>query len=114
MEKKGLGRGLSALLADVGPDTPRPSASLGSGQRMVSVDRIHPNPDQPRRTFDEADMQELAASVREKGVIQPLILRRHPTERDEFEIVAGERRWRAAQLANLHEVPASIRELDDT
>lgn len=111
MEKKGLGRGLSALLADVGP-APRADAAA-AGQRVVPIDRIVANPDQPRRAFDDKDLQDLAASIREKGVIQPLILRPHPRDPDAYQIVAGERRWRAAQLAEVHELPAVIRELDD-
>lgn len=123
MEKKGLGRGLSALLADVAPampNVPQPAApeSRGpearTGVRTVPIDRIHANPNQPRRTFDERELQDLAASIREKGVIQPLILRPHPERADSFEIVAGERRWRAAQIAALHELPAVVRALDDT
>jgi ParB family chromosome partitioning protein len=111
MEKKGLGRGLSALLADVGPEASRPAGV--PGQRPIPVDRIRPNPDQPRRAFDERDLADLAASIREKGVIQPLILRPHPADPNGYEIVAGERRWRAAQLAGVHELPAVVRELDD-
>lgn len=120
MERKGLGRGLSALLADVAPAAPGPdkpasgAAPAASGQRAVPIDRIRANPNQPRRSFEDKDLQELAASIREKGVIQPLILRPHPSEAETFEIVAGERRWRAAQLAGVHELPAVIRELDDT
>lgn len=120
MEKKGLGRGLSALLADVAPAPEPVQAAAGAapappaaGQRMVPIDRIVANPHQPRRTFAEAELNELAASIREKGVIQPLILRPHPKDVNGFEIVAGERRWRAAQLAAVHEVPAVVRELDD-
>jgi ParB family transcriptional regulator, chromosome partitioning protein len=123
MEKKGLGRGLSALLADVAPAMPgappppatasEPAGGRG-GVRVVPIDRIRANPNQPRRSFDDGDLQELAASIREKGVIQPLILRPHPEAADSFEIVAGERRWRAAQIAALHELPAVVRELDDT
>jgi len=113
MEKKGLGRGLSALLADVGPPAQRLSPA-GTGQRIVPIDQIRANPDQPRRSFDEKEMADLVASIREKGVIQPLILRPHPTDPGAFEIVAGERRWRAAQLASLHELPAVVRDLDDT
>lgn len=114
MDKKGLGRGLSALLADVAPDPARPpQAAPISGQRMVPIDRIRANPNQPRRVFDDKDLQDLAASIREKGVIQPLVLRPHPDDPGGFQIVAGERRWRAAQLANVHELPAVIRELDD-
>ena len=114
-ERKGLGRGLSALMADVdaaptptAPDAPRKAETL------IDVARISPNPDQPRRTFTEDALNELAASIREKGVIQPLILRRNPRDAAGYEIVAGERRWRAAQRAQLHEVPAIVRELDDT
>ncbi|PZQ52519.1 MAG: chromosome partitioning protein ParB [Rhodovulum sulfidophilum] len=117
MEKKGLGRGLSALLADVAPatrsfdDAPTPPPA---GQRTLPIERIKPNPNQPRRDFSEKDLQDLASSIREKGVIQPLILRPHPSEPEIFEIVAGERRWRAAQLAQVHELPVLVRELDDT
>lgn len=107
-EKRGLGRGLTALMGDVSP------AGDGRAERHVAVDRIHPNPDQPRRNFDEASMEELAASIRSKGVIQPLVLRAHPAIPDAYQIVAGERRWRAAQRAQVHSVPAVIRELDDT
>ncbi|MFO1107313.1 MAG: ParB/RepB/Spo0J family partition protein [Amaricoccus sp.] len=112
MEKKGLGRGLSALLADVAPEAPRVGAP--SPGRPIPIEQIRPNPNQPRRDFSEKDLQDLANSIREKGVIQPLILRVHPSDSAAFEIVAGERRWRAAQLANLHELPAIVRELDDT
>lgn len=112
--RKGLGRGLSALLADVGPapaeDTPRRAPADSS----VPIERIRPNPAQPRRDFDERELEELAASIREKGVIQPLILRPHPVEPETWEIVAGERRWRAAQRAGIHALPAVIRNLDDT
>ena len=116
LEKKGLGRGLSALLADIGPqDTPEPVASPApAGDRLIPIDRIRANPNQPRRTFDERELQELAASVRERGVIQPLLLRPHPEQDGEYQIVAGERRWRAAQLAGIHALPAVIRSLDDT
>jgi ParB family chromosome partitioning protein len=116
MEKKGLGRGLSALLADAGPmdEAPRAAAASAAAADTVPIDRIRPNPDQPRRDFDEKDLDDLAASIREKGVIQPLILRRHPGGGDEFQIVAGERRWRAAQRAGLHDLPAVVRELSDS
>ena len=67
---------------------------------MIPIDRIQANPDQPRRSFDEKDLQDLAASIREKGVIQPLILRPHPKDPGGYQIVAGERRWRAAQIAS--------------
>ena len=114
-ERRGLGRGLSALMADVDTAAPQqPSVEPRKAETFIAVDRIRANPDQPRRTFTEAALAELTASVREKGVIQPLILRRDPSDADRFEIVAGERRWRAAQRAQLHEVPAIVRELDDT
>jgi ParB family chromosome partitioning protein len=79
---------------------------------MYAIEKIRPNPNQPRRTFDEAALATLADSIRQKGVIQPLILR--PTADGTYEIVAGERRWRAAQIAQLHEIPAIVRDFDDT
>jgi ParB family chromosome partitioning protein len=120
MEKKGLGRGLSALLADVAPaeageaDAPAGPAAPAAPDRMIPIELVRPNPNQPRRHFGERDLEELAASIREKGVIQPLILRPHPDDEGAFEIVAGERRWRAAQMAEVHELPAVVRALDDT
>jgi len=114
-ERRGLGRGLSALMADVQTQTPEAaSARPARADQMVPVERIAPNPDQPRRAFDDERLRELAESIREKGVIQPLILRRHPSQDGQYQIVAGERRWRAAQLAQLHEVPALIRDYDNT
>src|SRR6056297_544481 len=114
-ERRGLGRGLSALMADV--DT-APSRSESRGPRRaeatVAVDKVFPNPDQPRRTFTEDALKELAASIQEKGVIQPLIVRPRPGHDGDYEIVAGERRWRASQRAQLHEIPVIIRDLDDT
>ena len=112
MEKKGLGRGLSALLSDV-PDQTKPK-DIRPHERSVPIEKIRPNPSQPRRDFNEKELQDLAESIREKGIIQPLILRPCPGHDDEFEIVAGERRWRAAQLANLHELPVIVRDLNDT
>ena len=114
-ERRGLGRGLSALMADV--DTP-PNRSASRAPRKaeatIPVDKIFPNPDQPRRTFTEEALKELSASIQAKGVIQPLIVRPRPNQQGEYEIVAGERRWRASQRAQLHEVPVIVRELDDT
>lgn len=112
--RKGLGRGLSALLADVGPSPVEEMPRRPPADAAIPIDRIRPNPNQPRREFDERDLEDLAASIREKGVIQPLILRPHPTEPEAWEIVAGERRWRAAQRAGIHALPAVVRELDDT
>lgn len=112
---RGLGRGLSALMADVAIDQ---SDDTRSGTKrpdqVVAVERIRPNPDQPRRTFDADALSDLAASIREKGVIQPLIVRVAPEDATLFEIVAGERRWRAAQMAQLHELPVLVRDFNDT
>ncbi len=114
-EKRGLGRGLSALMGDVGADSQRVRDSgPQQADRKIPIERIKPNPDQPRRDFDKDELQDLAASIREKGVIQPLILRKSGGGSDDYEIVAGERRWRAAQIAQLHEVPALIRDYTDT
>lgn len=115
MEKKGLGRGLSALLADIAqPEEPvRTGGAPATGARQIPIEQIRPNPNQPRRDFSDRDLQDLAASIREKGIIQPLILRSHPVNAAEYEIVAGERRWRAAQLAGIHQLPAIVREFDD-
>ncbi len=108
--RRGLGRGLSALMGEVQGDD---SATRRPDMR-VPVEKVRPNPDQPRRSFGREALEELAASVREKGIIQPLIVREKPFGSGEYEIVAGERRWRAAQMAQLHEVPVVVRELDDT
>jgi len=110
---RGLGRGLSALMADVSTD-PAPTAeqSVRRADTQVPIEQIKPNPNQPRRSFDAEDLADLAASVREKGILQPLIVR--PAVGGGYEIVAGERRWRAAQTAQLHEVPVLVRDLDDT
>lgn len=112
-ERRGLGRGLSALMADVAVAEPA-QGGRAAGERRVPVEQISPNPNQPRRHFDEAQLADLANSIREKGVIQPLIVRPVPGEEERFEIVAGERRWRAAQLAQLHDLPVLVRDLDDT
>ncbi|ROU03156.1 ParB/RepB/Spo0J family partition protein [Histidinibacterium lentulum] len=112
-KSRGLGRGLSALMADVGPTVTAPDAPRAP-ERTLPIDRIHPNPDQPRRSFNADALAELAASIREKGVIQPLIVRPSPRTPEAFEIVAGERRWRAAQQAQVHELPVIVRDFDDT
>ncbi|MBA4323949.1 MAG: chromosome partitioning protein ParB [Rhodobacter sp.] len=111
-EKRGLGRGLSALMADVHLAGPEQMAVPRKAELHVPVDKLEPNPQQPRMHFRKEDLDSLADSIRQKGVIQPLIVRRKPG-RDTYEIVAGERRWRAAQLAQLHEVPVVVRDLDD-
>ena len=118
--RRGLGRGLSALLgeqaAELGADeAPAPKgATVTEGHAlMVPIELIHPNPDQPRKTFGETELEELAQSLRQKGVIQPLLVRPSPKASGEYEIVAGERRWRAAQRAGLRELPVVVRPLDD-
>jgi ParB family chromosome partitioning protein len=110
---RGLGRGLSALMSDVGQD----DTSIDNPRRadlLVPVEHVVPNPDQPRRTFGDDALNDLAASVAEKGIIQPLIVRISPNNPSTYEIVAGERRWRAAQMAKLHEIPVILREYTDT
>ncbi len=110
---RGLGRGLSALLGEGEPAQALREAEGGvTGSRLLPVAFLKPNRFQPRRFFDAGELKELADSIKEKGVLQPILVR--PTEtRDSFEIVAGERRWRAAQLAKLHEIPVIVRNLTD-
>jgi len=114
-ERRGLGRGLSALMADVGADLAAPDASAPArtADRLVPIEDIRPNPEQPRKAFDPERLRELADSIREKGVIQPLIVREIAGQGAKFEIVAGERRWRAAQIARLHQVPVVVRSYTD-
>lgn len=110
---RGLGRGLSALMGDI--NAPVDSAAPGAParpDRLVPIERVVANPNQPRRDFEPEALNDLSNSIREKGILQPLIVR--PVAGDKFEIVAGERRWRAAQLAQLHEVPVLVRDFDDT
>ena len=107
---KGLGMGLSALLGEARPSSPGEAAQAAAGVREIEVARIRPNPNQPRIQFDEAGIAELAQSIAERGVLQPILLR---PEGDGFQIIAGERRWRAAQRAQLHTMPAIIREIDE-
>lgn len=110
---RGLGRGLSALMADVTQESGGMPVTEGRRPDMkVPIEKLRANPNQPRRTFQSEQLDELAASVKEKGIIQPLIVR--PIAGGDYEIVAGERRWRAAQMAQLHDIPVIIREFDDT
>ena len=130
--ERGLGRGLSSLLGDQGvamatgmsgvtgassnaSDILQTSDKIGgmssSGLREVPVEWINVGPWQPRRRFDRLALDELAASIRKNGIVQPILLRAHPDYKSRFQLVAGERRWRAAQLAKIHEVPAIIRDL---
>lgn len=109
--KPALGRGLSALLGDPAEDY----ASLDKlrSPRTLPIEHLKPNPAQPRRSINDADLQELAASIAANGVLQPILARPINQDQTHYEIVAGERRWRAAQLAQLHEVPVVIRDMDD-
>ena len=107
---KGLGMGLSALLGDSVRSQGDASADNRGGVREIEIARIRPNPNQPRVHFREETIEELAESIRERGVLQPILLR---PAGDGFEIVAGERRWRAAQKARLHAIPAIVRDVDE-
>lgn len=109
----GLGRGLSALLGDVAREEPVAPAAIpanGKAVQSIEVALIQPHPEQPRRHFDEGALSELAESIAKRGVIQPIIVRPHGGG---FQIVAGERRWRAAQRAHLHRIPAIVRDFDE-
>lgn len=113
-QKRGLGRGLSALMADVGVDEGPQTTSVRATDEMVPIEKISPNPDQPRRRFTDDDLEDLAASIKAKGILQPLIVRQDPSGLYDYQIVAGERRWRAAQLVQQHQVPVIVKELTDT
>ena len=109
-----LGRGLASLLGNVA--VPPPGGTDGSpppGLRQIPLDLLDPNPYQPRVAFPQEGLEELAESIRVRGILQPILARTHPTHPERFYIVAGERRWRAAGLAGLHEVPAIVREMSD-
>jgi len=114
---RGLGRGLSSLLGDnaIAQATAAPAAATPAGPipgvQQIPVEWINVGAWQPRRRFDREALQELAASIKEKGIVQPILLRPDPKNASRYQLVAGERRWRAAQLAKLHQVPAIIREL---
>ena len=105
-----LGRGLAALLG--GAET-LAAAARTRGQQKIPIELLRPNPRNPRRNFGQESLDELAASIKEKGIIQPLLARPVPGAPDAYEIVAGERRWRAAQRAGLHEVPIISIDADD-
>lgn len=109
-----LGRGLAALIGDFSDGAPEEAArTAGHAQRKVAVEFLRPNPRNPRRRFSEPELDELAASIRQRGVIQPIVVRALSGVPGTFEIVAGERRWRAAQRAGLNEVPVVVVEIDD-
>lgn len=115
-KQRGLGRGLSALLGDqvvaaAVSETATPSETPRGMEQPIEL--LVRNPDQPRRLFRDEEIEELAASIREKGVLQPILVRPAPGQTGHYQIIAGERRWRASQKAGLHTVPVIIRELDD-
>jgi ParB family chromosome partitioning protein len=113
MKKRGLGRGLDALLGNAGLPDQSPQSRDTAGLREIPVDLIERSRYQPRTDFNEEALQELADSIRAQGVIQPVVVRPLADHPNRYELIAGERRWRAAQLAGLHEVPAVIRDVDD-
>src|SRR6185437_2228884 len=102
-----LGRGLAVLLGDM------PGTEQGGAIRQSPIDLLDPSPYQPRRAMDQENLRELAESIRARGILQPLLVRPSPTDGARFQIVAGERRWRAAAMAGLHEVPVLVRPLTD-
>jgi ParB family transcriptional regulator, chromosome partitioning protein len=110
--RHGLGRGLSALIGDE-VQAPRPDNAPARNQRTVPIAFLRPNRFQPRKTFVAEELADLANSIREKGILQPILVRPVSGTANAFEIVAGERRWRAAQLAKLHDVPVVVREMND-
>lgn len=112
--QRGLGRGLSALLSEQASETVAIDGhNAPAGVRVVPIESLKPNPDQPRKIFGPEDLEELSASIRDKGVLQPILVRSHPRDEGVWQIIAGERRWRASQLARLTEVPIVVREMDD-
>ncbi len=106
-----LGRGLAALIGDVGED--QNSLERARGQKRVPIEFLRPNPSNPRKTFSESELEDLSNSIKEKGIIQPIIVRSIPGVADVYEIIAGERRWRAAQRVGVHEIPVSVLEVSD-
>jgi ParB family chromosome partitioning protein len=107
-----LGRGLASLIGDVG-DESTGASDVSRKPRRTPIESLRPNPRNPRRDFTEAELAELTDSIKERGIIQPIVVRELPGERDVYEIIAGERRWRAAQRAGLHDVPIAIVEATD-
>ena len=110
IKKKGLGRGLSALFGD---DKPKEQVKAVNQTNLISISDLSRNPYQPRQNFKEEKLEELANSIRKNGVIQPIAVRPNKSDKGKFEIVAGERRWLAAQRAGLHEIPVTILDLSD-
>lgn len=117
VKERGLGRGLDALFGDEETTTiiqeNEPAQSSSKGYKLVGIEHVYPSLDQPRKHFDEEALKELAQSIAEYGLLQPIMVRPKNSAQGAYEIVAGERRWRASQRAKLHEIPVIIRELDD-
>lgn len=111
LQKGRLGRGLASLIGEASPQAEHRLPAHGE-QRLISIDQLHPNGRNPRKSFADAELAELADSIRSRGLLQPIIARLD-RERGGYEIVAGERRWRAAQRIGLHDVPVIVRELSD-
>jgi ParB family chromosome partitioning protein len=113
-KRQALGRGLAALIPNAGEEISETiaKAPVGSGLRMLDIENIHPSTKQPRKHFDDSRLDELAESIRSQGIIQPLVVRAR--EGGGFELIAGERRWRAAQRAGLHQIPAVVREVAES
>lgn len=111
LSKRRLGRGLAALIGEMDQPLQVDEATKPvNPDRMLPIEHVSRNPRNPRRQFDESDLQDLASSIRQHGIVQPVVVR---TVNGQFEIIAGERRWRAAQLAGLHEIPVIVRDVDD-
>ncbi|WP_297802388.1 ParB/RepB/Spo0J family partition protein [uncultured Brevundimonas sp.] len=113
--QRGLGRGLSALLGENAQEAVAVDggAVAPAGVQRVPIENLKPNPDQPRKVFKKEDLDELTASIRDKGVLLPILVRSQPGEPGVYQIIAGERRWRAAQAARVTQVPVVVREMDD-
>jgi ParB family chromosome partitioning protein len=113
-DRKGLGRGLSALMADIDHDTKIISNTVShTSSNMLPIEKVIANPNQPRQDFNKEDLEDLTRSIASRGIIQPIIVRVSKENNDLYQIVAGERRWRAAQKAQLHEVPVVVRDFTD-
>ncbi|PXA90207.1 chromosome partitioning protein ParB [Caulobacter sp. D4A] len=112
LSKRRLGRGLAALIGEMDQAAPVDSGARSvNPDRMVPIEHVSRNPKNPRRSFDESELQDLASSIRQHGIVQPVVVR--PRGNHQYEIIAGERRWRAAQLAGLIEIPVIVRDVDD-
>jgi ParB family chromosome partitioning protein len=113
-DRKGLGRGLSALMAGIDHDTKIISNTVSNtSSNMLPIEKVIANPNQPRQDFNKEDLEDLTRSIASRGIIQPIIVRVSKENNDLYQIVAGERRWRAAQKAQLHEVPVVVRDFTD-